>query len=131
MSYKGHSLPILILISDGEGFATPVWCRRRFWGFRSLWTTPLDFNVYMAEAVDKNILRINKDKQNKKIILRRKNNNNGTLLHSSESKGVNKFQNHRIIRDNQQAWYSKYLFMKIMLEYACHNWETLNGVIPP
>ena len=59
--------------------------------------------MYMAEAVDKNILRINKDKQNKKIILRRKNNNNGTLLHPSESKGVNKFQHHRIIRDNQQA----------------------------
>ena len=131
MSYKGHSLPILILISDGEGFATPVWCRRRFWGFRSLWTTPLDFNVYMAEAVDKNILRINKDKQNKKLFLGGK-----TIimeqLHTSESKGVNK----KLISASsdykrRSAGISKYLLMKIMSEYMCHNWETLNGVIPP
>lgn len=53
-------------------------------------------------------------------------------LHPSERKGVNK----KLISASSDykrwsAGISKYLFMKIMSEYMCHNWETLNGVIPP
>lgn len=45
-----HGSPILTWISDGEGKTFPEWCKRRFCGFRSLWTTPLDCKVNIAEA---------------------------------------------------------------------------------
>ena len=46
------SLPILILISEGRGFAFPEWLSSRFCGFRSRWTMPFDCSVHMAEAMD-------------------------------------------------------------------------------
>lgn len=49
---KQQPLPIFILICEGDGVVIPEWCRSRFCGFRSLWTTPLDCKVYMAEAAD-------------------------------------------------------------------------------
>lgn len=45
-----QNLPIFILICDGEGVVVPAWCSSRFWGFKSLCTTPLDCSVHMAEA---------------------------------------------------------------------------------